>query len=828
MTDDREQNWSGFQNLPDDDYDRDIERSQPKSAPRSPTADVKLSRAVASQEEALDRLERYIENVIGELHEAADNKPQDAPASPQSGSVEPSPKRPVDAAVAQALPTRPSATEPSSTPAGQGAMAQQSPAPASIQTVAEPPRTPARMPEVAITPPQTPAPSQTASVEPASEPSAPQSKADEPKASPPPEMRVAEPQAKTEMKDKPATPVGKVIDADNGPIKAREKLPDTNGPTGGNTDGGGGGGGGGGGSGGVFHKRLGPIDFSASLKTGLKVVKRNLLIVMLFTLASNILVLAIPLYLFQISDRVLTSRSVDTLIMLTIVIVGAVVLQTIFDAIRRLILMRTAVEVAAQLGAPILSAAARAALHSNGREYQTLSDLQQLRSFLVSGTLLTLLDAPLAPLFVLAVFLVHPHLGFIVVATSLILLVITIINQRSTEAPFSEANTFQSKANLHLDSMSRNSQIINALAMIPEAVRIWGKDTASSLRAQVIAQDRNIAFASASKATRLLTQIAMLGWGAHLALDGHLSGGMVIAASIIASRALGPIEGAIEGWNQVIQSRAAYGRIASLLQASPLNFERLNLPRPEGRLDVERLLFVPQGTKRVVLNGITFALAPGDSLAVIGNSGAGKTTLGKMLVGSILPTSGNVRLDLMDLRNWDQRQFGESIGYLPQDVQLFPASIKANIARMRDDASDAEIYQAAQLADVHEMIATLPHGYETFVAADGAPLSGGQKQRIALARAFFGNPRLVVLDEPNSNLDAAGDVALARALQHAKENKITVITITQRPALLQSVDKILLLVNGTVALFGARQDVLQALAQRGLSIEGGSFGHQIP
>ncbi|CAI2933420.1 type I secretion system permease/ATPase [Aminobacter niigataensis] len=580
--------------------------------------------------------------------------------------------------------------------------------------------------------------------------------------------------------------------------------------------------------GGVFHKRLGPIDFSASLKTGLKVVKRNLLIVMLFTLASNVLVLAIPLYLFQISDRVLTSRSVDTLVMLTVVIVGAVVLQTIFDAIRRLILMRTAVEVAAQLGAPILSAAARAALNSNGREYQTLGDLQQLRSFLVSGTLLTLLDAPLAPLFVLAVFLVHPHLGFIVVTTSLILLVITIINQRSTAAPFSEANTHQSKANLHLDSMSRNSQIINALAMIPEAVRIWGKDTASSLRAQVIAQDRNIAFAATSKATRLLTQVAMLGWGAHLALDGHLSGGMVIAASIIASRALGPIEGAIEGWNQVVQSRAAYGRIASLLQSSPLNFERLNLPRPEGRLDVERLLFVPQGTKRVVLNGITFALAPGDSLAVIGNSGAGKTTLGKMLVGSILPTSGNVRLDLMDLRNWDQRQFGENIGYLPQDVQLFPASIKANIARMRDDATDAEIYQAAQLADVHEMIATLPHGYETFVAADGAPLSGGQKQRIALARAFFGNPRMVVLDEPNSNLDAAGDAALARALQHAKENKITVITITQRPALLHSVDKILLLVNGTVALFGQRQDVLQALAQRGLSIEGGSFGHQIP
>ena len=637
------------------------------------------------------------------------------------------------------------------------------------------------------------------------------------------EARLDPPPASLEMK-KSSAPAGMVtIDADTGPVVARSGPPNTPTPPADR----GGGGGGGGGNGPVFHKRLGPIDFGASLKTGLAVVRKNLAIVMLFTVATNVLVLAIPVYLFQISDRVLTSRSTDTLIMLTVVIVGAVVLQSMFDAIRRFILMRTAVEVAAQLGAPILSAAARASLHSNGREYQTLGDLQQLRSFLVSGTLLAFLDAPLAPLFLVVVLLIHFHLGAIVLCSAFLLLIITVMNQRATEKSFGEANTHLSKANLHLDSMSRNSQIINALAMIPEAVRIWGKDTANSLRAQVIAQDRNIAFASLSKMVRMLTQVTMLGWGAHLAISGELTGGMVIGASIIAGRALGPIEGAIEGWNQFVQSRAAYGRIAALLQASPLNFERLNLPRPEGRLDVERLLFVPQGTKRVVLNGIGFALEPGDSLAIIGNSGAGKTTLGKMLVGSILPTSGNVRLDLMDLRNWDQRQFGENIGYLPQDVQLFPASIKANIARMRDDATDAQIYEAASLADVHEMIATLPHGYETFVAADGAPLSGGQKQRIALARAFFGNPRMVVLDEPNSNLDAAGDVALERALTHAKKNKITVVTITQRPALLKHVDKILLLVNGTVALFGAREDVLKALAQRGLSIEGGAFGHQI-
>jgi ATP-binding cassette subfamily C protein len=596
----------------------------------------------------------------------------------------------------------------------------------------------------------------------------------------------------------------KSMDADTGPIKAQPQPPgapkmrEAEKAEGGSSD--------------VFHRRLGPINLADNLQAGIRAVRRNLLVVMGFTLATNVLVLAIPVYLFQISDRVLTSRSTDTLVMLTILIAGAVILNAVLDAIRRFILMRTAVEVAAQLGAPILGAAARASLHSNGREYQTLGDLQQLRSFLVSGTLLSFLDAPLTPLFMLAVFLVHPDLGYIAVVAALLLLVIAFINQKMTASAFHEAGNFQSRANLHLDSMSRNSQIINALAMIPEAVKIWGQDTAGSLKAQVLAQDRNVISASVSKAVRMLAQVAMLGWGAYLSLEGQLTGGMVIAASIIAGRALAPVEGAIEGWHQFIHTRSAYERISVLLKSSPLNFERLKLPRPQGRLDVERLLFVPQGTKRVVLNGVSFTLAAGESLAVIGDSGAGKTTLGKMLVGSLLPTSGNVRLDLMDLRNWDQRQFGENIGYLPQDVQLFPGTIKANIGRMRDDASDEDIYKAARLADVHELISTFAQGYETMVAADGSPLSGGQKQRIALARAFFGNPRLVVLDEPNSNLDGSGDAALLRALSHAKREKITVITITQRPSLLNCVDKILLLSNGTVAMFGVREEVLKALA----------------
>lgn len=619
----------------------------------------------------------------------------------------------------------------------------------------------------------------------------------------------------TEAKTTPEMPFAKIIDNNNGPLRENERRPITGGGGNGKEPDQGGGGGGGGGHNSGFHKRSEPVNFAVSLAKGIAAVRRNMIIVMAFTVAINVLLLAIPLYLFQISDRVLTSRSMDTLVMLTIAVLGAVLLQAFMDSMRRFILMRTAVELEVRLGAPILSAAARASLHGSGKDYQTLQDLQQLRSFLTSGTLIAFLDAPLMPLFVLVVYLVHPHLGIIIMACCAVLFIIAWLNQKFTARQFGEANGYLSRANFHLDSMSRNSQIINALAMIPEAVKMWGRETAGSLKSHVAAQDRNIMFSGVSKAARMITQVALLGWGAHLSLAGELTGGMVIAASIVSGRALAPIEGAIEGWHQFNKSASAYGRIKQLLLNSPLNFPRLRLPNPEGRLDVERILFVPPPQKKVILNGISFSLKKGESLAIIGNSGSGKTTLGKMLVGSILPTSGNVRLDLMDLRNWDQRQFGESIGYLPQDVQLFPGTIKANICRMRDDIEDRQIFEAAVLADVHELIAGFPQGYETVVAADGAPLSGGQKQRIALARAFFGDPKFVVLDEPNSNLDTHGEAALAKALLHAKKQGITTVTITQRPALLQCVDKILVLKDGSVAMFGERLEVLKAISGNG-------------
>ncbi|NOJ45315.1 type I secretion system permease/ATPase [Bradyrhizobium archetypum] len=623
---------------------------------------------------------------------------------------------------------------------------------------------------------------------------------------------VAKPEARTEARAEAKTP------APGSTVVIEQAVPAPPLRTGGDKNGGGSsggrGGGGGGGNSPPLHKRSSDNEFRDVLGSGLANARRNLVTVGLFSVAVNLLVLAIPIYLFNMSDRVMTSRSTDTLVMLTIIVVIAIGAHVLMDMMRRIILMRVAVETEARLGGPVLSAAAKAAQSGSSREFQTLADLQHLRAFITGPVLLTMFDTPVAPVYFAVVFLIHPHLGFIVLGSGVALVVVALLNQRVTALPFNQANNYGTRANLQAESMARNAQVINAMGMIPEGVVVWGRETVESLKAQVIGQDRNILMTGLSKFLRLCTQIAILGWGAWLALESQITSGMVIAASIVASRALAPLEGTIEGWRNFVQARSAYARVKALLLNSPLNLERLRLPRPAGYLNVERILYVPPPNKKVILNGISFQLKPGESLAIVGDSGTGKTMLARMLVGSIIPTAGSVRLDMMDLRNWDPRQFGESVGYLPQDVQLFPATIKANIGRMRDDARDEDVFDAAEIADVHEMISSFAQGYETVVGMDGSPLSGGQRQRIGLARAFFGNPRLLVLDEPNSNLDANGERALAKALLRAKEKQITVVTITQRAALLMSVDKIMILHQGAVQAFGSRDEIIPMITGR--------------
>ncbi len=538
------------------------------------------------------------------------------------------------------------------------------------------------------------------------------------------------------------------------------------------------------------------------------VVKRNFIVVGIFSVFVNLLMLTIPIYLFQLSDRVLTSRSVDTLVMLSVLALMFIGVLSLLDVLRRHVLMRTSSELEAILGGSILAGVVASAPATGGGNTQTLRSLHQVRGFIAGPVMLMMFDAPMAPLYFGVVFLIHPDLGFLVLAAGFLLLAIAVINQRATSVPLGTAGGHAAKADAAADALARNSQVINAMGMLNEGIRQWGREQAAALATQSGALDRNNWISGTSKYIRLLTQISILGWGAYLALHGELTGGTMIAASIIAGKALQPVEGMIEGWRSLVAARGSYARIVSMMQAIGNEKPRLQLPKPRGHLVVDKILYIPQGSKDPVLNGVGFELMPGESLAIVGPSGSGKSTLARIITGCLYPTAGRVRLDKTELRNWDRRQFGEFTGYVPQEVELFPGTIKANISRMREDVADSTIYEATALTGVHDMICHLPQGYETMIDGNGAPLSGGQKQRIALARAFFGNPALVVLDEPNSNLDALGEQALAEALRRAKQQGTTIVAITQRPALLTCVDKVLILKGGRVEAFGPPQAVL--------------------
>lgn len=538
-----------------------------------------------------------------------------------------------------------------------------------------------------------------------------------------------------------------------------------------------------------------------------RVVWTNIWAVGVFSLFINLLMLTVPIYLFQISDRVLTSRSMDTLVMLSLIALGFLLVLSLLDVARRALLGRVATKFETLLAGPVLASAV--ALNSGGQlGVSTLRSLHQVRSFISGPLMLMLFDAPMAPIYFAAVFLIHPDLGFIALGCSALLMAVALFNLWLTKQPIGLGSQHGTKADQQAEALARNSQVINAMGMLNEVIQQWGREQSRALVHQIVAQDRNFYVSGLSKYIRLAAQIAMLGWGAHLALQGKLTGGMMIAASIIAGRALAPIEGMIDGWRTVVQTRSAYARILSIVEMMQAEPARLLLPKPEGRLSVDKVLYLPPGGKEPVLNGISFELAPGECLAIVGPSGSGKSTLAKILVGCLTPIAGRVRLDATDLRNWDRRQFGEYTGYVPQEVELFPGTIKANISRMREDLPDSAVHDATSMTDVHNVVCHLPQGYETIIDGTGAPLSGGQRQRIALARAFYGDARFVVLDEPNANLDSAGEDALAETLRRAQARGITTVVVTQRPSLLQCVDKVLVLRQGRMEAFGRPSDVL--------------------
>ncbi len=541
--------------------------------------------------------------------------------------------------------------------------------------------------------------------------------------------------------------------------------------------------------------------------------RRSFVAVGLFSAFVNVLMMTMPIYLFQLSDRVLTSHSFETLLMLSGLALGLIGVLSVLDIIRRQMLGRLSMKMESILAGPVLASVIGSAPTGEGGNIQPLRNLHQVRSFLSSPTMLLLFDAPLAPMYFLVIFLVHPLLGTLCVLAGAVLFGIALVNRSVTAKPLSSAGSHAAKADANAEALARNAQVINAMGMMNESILHWGREQADALRAQLDGQERNVWISGSSKFVRLVTQILMLGVGAYLALKGELTGGMMIAASIIAGRALQPLEGMIEGWRSLIQARQAYAKVKNAVEAMQAFKPRLLLPKPDGRLTVDKVLYLCPGSKEPALNGISFELPAGQSLAIVGPSGSGKSTLARIVVGCLFPTAGKVRLDGTELRNWDRRQFGEFTGYLPQEVELFPGTIRENVCRMRSDLPDIEVLRAAQIAGVHDMITHLSNGYETVLDRNGAPLSGGQKQRIALARAFFGEPSLVVLDEPNSNLDALGEQALAETLRRAKTRGVSIVVITQRPALLNLVDKVLILRGGRMEAFGPPSEVLHRLVR---------------
>jgi ATP-binding cassette, subfamily C, bacterial len=530
-----------------------------------------------------------------------------------------------------------------------------------------------------------------------------------------------------------------------------------------------------------------------------------------FSVAINVLMLTTSIYLMQISDHVMVSRSLDTLLMLTIAAVGALAVLSVLDLLRKWVLTRLGVKLETMLGGPVLAASIEHSVNGHSPEVQGLRDLSTIRSFLSGPVVPQLCDLPMAPFYILIVFMIHWDLGLITLAGAVILAALAYANQLSTNRLLGEASQFGAIALTRAQAQTRNSDAVRAMGMIEECVRSWGAENMRSLQIQLEASNINGIIAGISKFARLLLQIAILGWGAYLSLQGDLTSGMSIAASIIGARALAPVEGAIESWKSFVHAREAYAKVRRLMSASTVMEPRTILPEPKGEMFCEKLVFTTAQAKEPIIKQISFGILAGTSVALIGPTGAGKSTLGKLIIGALTPNSGCVRLDGADLRNWDLRQLGRSVGYLPQDVELFPGTIAENIARMRPDATSEEIVSAAKFANVHDLILRMKNGYETMIYERGAPLSGGQRQRVALARAFFGNPKLIVLDEPDAALDTDGEEALAGALANAKAAGMTVVVTTQRRNILSSLDRVLVLRDGMIDLYGPRDQVLARL-----------------
>lgn len=523
-----------------------------------------------------------------------------------------------------------------------------------------------------------------------------------------------------------------------------------------------------------------------------------------FSLAINLLYLASPIYMLQVYNRVVNSGSQATLLLLTAILLVSFAALALLDLVRARILGRMSLRIE-RLLAPDLFAAGFERLPGHGGRH-ALRDLDTLRQFVASGSVPALLDLPWVPIFLVAAFLLHPLIGLFAVVGCLLLVGTAITSEYVLSAPLREANEAGARSHSFAEMSFRNGEAVGAMGMLDGVARRWSRDRQRHLSKQAEAGGHATTVAALVKFLRLSLQSLILGLGAWLAIEHMASVGAMFAATFLLGRALQPIEQLVGGWRGTVAARTAYLHIADILASLPDKEKLLSLPRPKGRVAVDAVHYGLPHNGKFILRNVSFTLEPGEALGVVGPSGAGKSTLLRLLVGVIRPTAGTVRLDGSDLQTWSRAEFGRYVGYLPQDIELFADTVAANISRFAEDA-DAEIVQAAELAGVHDLILRLPQGYNTQVGEGGMALSGGLRQRIGLARAVFGRPSLLVLDEPSSNLDAEGDVALGRCITAMKQAGCTIVIVSHRPASLVGVDRLLLLRDGMVETLGPRDAV---------------------
>jgi PrtD family type I secretion system ABC transporter len=531
-----------------------------------------------------------------------------------------------------------------------------------------------------------------------------------------------------------------------------------------------------------------------------------------FSLAINLLMLTVPLYLLQLFDRVLSSRSLDTLWVLTAIALVALGVYGLLEVLRRLILGRAGLLIERWLAEGVFGASLRTAPGSGGRQSaRGLQELGTLRNYLAGNGLIPILDAPWSIIFLVVIFMLHPVLGWLALSAFVMLLAVALLNEKMTRGGLQRASDQIAISNQTAESAIENSEVVLAMGMSGAVIRRWKDGLDRALGDWEVGGKRLSIFSTASRVLRLVIQISVLGIGATLVLAGELTAGGMIAASILVSRALAPIEQLIGSWGSTIAARKALRTVTELLESNPTPQVGTRLPAPSGLFQVEAMSYVHEGQQEPILKGVNFELKPGESLGLIGPSGSGKTTLARLLLGVLKPRLGSIRLDGMSVAEWNEEDRGQYVGYLPQDLELFAGTVAENIARFSETDSE-KIIAAAKLAGAHEMVVQLPQGYDTHVGPRGVTLSGGQRQRIALARALFGEVRLVVLDEPNANQDRAGEIALMRALKRLKEQRITTVLIAHRPAIIEYVDKILVLKDGRVAAFDAKDKILSELS----------------